>query len=104
MIGKYKVVTLCGSTRFKDAFAEVKQRLTLEGCFVLDPAVYELHGEKPKVDATTRKMLQNMYERAVDWSDALMVINVGGYVGDDTERILEYARKNGKHIDYLEER
>ena len=31
MVGKYKVITLCGSTRFKDAFREAQKRLTLEG-------------------------------------------------------------------------
>lgn len=28
---KYPVVTLCGSTRFKDEFMETQKRLTLEG-------------------------------------------------------------------------
>ena len=29
MVGKYKVITLCGSTRFKDAFMEAQKKLTL---------------------------------------------------------------------------
>lgn len=35
MVGKYKVITLCGSTRFKDAFMETQKRLTLEGNIVI---------------------------------------------------------------------
>ena len=35
MVGKYKVITLCGSTRFKDAFMEAQKRLTLEGNIVI---------------------------------------------------------------------
>ncbi len=35
MIGTYKVITLCGSTRFKDAFLQEQKRLTLEGNIVL---------------------------------------------------------------------
>ena len=31
MTGRHKVITLCGSTRFKDAFMEAQKRLTLEG-------------------------------------------------------------------------
>ncbi len=31
MQGKYPVITLCGSTRFKDQFMEAQKRLTLEG-------------------------------------------------------------------------
>jgi hypothetical protein len=33
MIGKYKIITLCGSTRFKDEFIEQQKRLTLKGKF-----------------------------------------------------------------------
>ena len=28
MVGKYKVITLCGSTRFKEQFLEAQKRLT----------------------------------------------------------------------------
>ena len=35
MVGKYKVITLCGSTRFKDAFMEAQKRLTLEGNIII---------------------------------------------------------------------
>lgn len=31
MVGKYKVITLCGSTRFKDAFLQIQKQLTPEG-------------------------------------------------------------------------
>lgn len=30
MIQNYKIVTLCGSTRFKEQFLEAQKRLTLE--------------------------------------------------------------------------
>ena len=29
MVGKYPVITLCGSTRFKEQFLEAQKRLTL---------------------------------------------------------------------------
>jgi hypothetical protein len=38
MIGKYKIITLCGSTRFKDEFLEAQKRLTLEGCGLGGPS------------------------------------------------------------------
>ena len=31
LTGRHKVITLCGSTRFKDAFMGAQKRLTLEG-------------------------------------------------------------------------
>ena len=35
MIGNYKVITLCGSTKFKDEFMRVQKELTLKGYIVL---------------------------------------------------------------------
>ena len=35
MVGKYPVITLCGSTRFKEQFLEAQKRLTLEGNIVI---------------------------------------------------------------------
>ena len=35
MCGEYKVVTLCGSTRFKEEFMNVQRDLTLKGNIVI---------------------------------------------------------------------
>ena len=35
MVKNYKVITLCGSTRFKDEFLKVQKELTLKGYIVI---------------------------------------------------------------------
>lgn len=40
MQGPYKVITLCGSTRFKDQFIEAQKRLTLEGNIVISVGLF----------------------------------------------------------------
>ncbi len=40
MIGNYPVITLCGSTRFKDQFLEAQKRLTLAGNIVINVGGY----------------------------------------------------------------
>ena len=35
MVGEYKVITLCGRTRFKEQFMEAQKRITLEGNIVI---------------------------------------------------------------------
>ena len=40
MVGKYKIITLCGSTRFKDEFMEAQKRLTLEGNNVISVRLF----------------------------------------------------------------
>ena len=40
--GEAKVVTLCGSTTFEVEFAEVNQRLTMDGCVVISLGMFRL--------------------------------------------------------------
>ena len=98
MTGKYKVVTLCGSTRFKDAFMEVQKRLTLEGNIVISVGLFVDEGTLTK----TKEMLDDMHKRKIDMADSIFVINVGGYIGDSTRSEIEYAEAHGKRVNYLE--
>ena len=45
MVGKYKVITLCGSTRFKDTFMEAQKRLTLAGNIVISVGLFGYSGD-----------------------------------------------------------
>ena len=40
MVGKYKVITLCGSTRFKEQFMKVQKELTLQGNIVISLSIF----------------------------------------------------------------
>ena len=102
LVGKYKVITLCGSTRFKDAFLEVQKRLTLEGNIVISVGLFGHSGDNEAWAEGTKEMLDDMHKRKIDMADEIFVINVGGYIGDSTRSEIEYAKKTGKSIHYLE--
>lgn len=109
MIGDYKVITLCGSTRFKDEFIEVQKRLTLEGNIVLSVGLFGHSGDNEVWEnldegtlTKTKTMLDDMHKRKIDMADEIFVINVGGYIGDSTRSEIEYAIKTGKEVRYLE--
>ena len=101
MVGKYKVITLCGSTRFKDAFMEVQKRLTLEGNIVISVGLFGHAGDKEVWAEGTKEMLDDMHKRKIDMADEIFVINVGGYIGSSTRSEIEYAKKTRKKINYL---
>lgn len=103
MVGKYKVVTLCGSTRFKDTFMEVQKRLTLQGCIVISVGLFGHAGDEEVWTEGTKEMLDDMHKRKIDMADEIFVINVDGYIGSSTRSEIEYARKTGKPVRYLEE-
>lgn len=102
MIGKYKVITLCGSTKFKDEFLKEQERLTLEGNIVLSVVMFTYQAEGLVISEDTKKMLDEMHKCKIDMSDEIFVINKGGYIGSSTKSEIEYATKNGKKVNYLE--
>lgn len=106
----YKVITLCGSTRFKDAFVEAQKRLTLEGNIVISVGLFGHSGDvevwegmSENTLTKTKEMLDDMHKRKIDMADEIYVINVGGYIGSSTRSEIEYAKATGKTIRYLEE-
>ena len=110
MQGQYPVVTLCGSTRFKDEFYEVQKRLTLEGNIVISVGLFGHAGDQEVWDgmdegtfSKTKEMLDDMHKRKIDMADSIYVINVGGYIGESTRSEIEYAKAHGKEVHYLEE-
>ena len=103
MVGKYKVITLCGSTRFKEQFLEAQKRLTLAGNIVISVGLFGHSGDDEVWTEGTKEMLDDMHKRKIDMADAIYVINVGGYIGSSTRSEIEYARRMGKEILYLED-
>ena len=103
MVGKYKVITLCGSTRFKDAFMEAQKRLTLEGNIVISVGLFGHSGDDEVWTEGTKEMLDDMHKRKIDMADEIFVINVGGYIGMSTKSEIDYANATGKIVRYLED-
>lgn len=102
MVGKYPVITLCGSTRFKDQFLEAQKRLTLAGNIVISVGLFGHSGDDEVWTEGTKEMLDDMHKRKIDMADRIYVINVNGYIGSSTHSEIEYARKKGKQVLFLE--
>ena len=109
MVGKYKVVTLCGSTRFKKQFMRIQKELTLKGYIVISVGLFGHAGDSEiweNMDENTltktKEMLDDMHKRKIDMADEIFVINVGGYIGESTKSEIKYAKKTGKVVNYLE--
>ena len=103
MVGKYLVITLCGSTRFKEQFLEAQKRLTLAGNIVISVGLFGHSGDDEVWTEGTKEMLDDMHKRKIDMADGIYVINVGGYIGSSTRSEIEYAKAKGKTIMYMEE-
>lgn len=106
-----EIVCLCGSTRFFDTFQEANYRLTMAGKIVLtvgfyanaDPERWAIreHGELVGITPEQKIALDALHKRKIDLADRVIVLNVGGYVGESTHSEVAYARAHNKTVDYL---
>ena len=84
MINGFKIITLCGSTRFKQTFLDVQKKLTLEGNIVISVGLFGHSGDTEAMDEETKAMLDRQHLAKIDLADEIFVINVGGYIGNST--------------------
>lgn len=107
---QYKVITLCGSTKFKDAFMDAQKKLTLAGNIVISVGLFGHSGDDEVWEGmdedtltNTKIMLDDMHKRKIDMADEIFVINVGGYISESTRSEIDYAKANHKPIRYYSE-
>ncbi len=126
-----KIVCLCGSTRFGDAYREANKRLTLEGRIVLSVGMLG-HAEGLDMNDPTKAMLDRLHKQKIDLADEILVLNckllvctncrkhydhlalvshsgccgaptaIQPYIGDSTRSEIAHALKRGKIVRYLE--
>lgn len=102
-----KIVCLCGSTRFYDAFQRANYEETMKGHIVLSVGFYPhsseiAHGEAIGCTDAQKVMLDELHKRKIDIADEVLVLNVGGYIGASTRSEIEYAQTLNQPIRYLE--
>lgn len=100
------IVCLCGSTRFMEAWQAANLSETLAGRIVLSI------GCNTKSDADLQRLgsltagkkveLDELHKRKIDLADEVLILNVGGYVGESTRSEIEYAKRHHKPIRWLE--
>lgn len=103
-----RIVTLCGSTRFSAAFRDANLRETLKGKIVLSIGCdmrsdTEIFGNMSPTELTdTKAKLDILHLDKITMSDEILVLNVGGYVGESTTREIKHALSLGRPIRWLE--
>ena len=96
------IVCLCGSTRFLSAFQEANLRETLAGKIVLSIGCDTKSDQDLALGPIDKTALDLLHLFKIDLADEILVLNVGGYVGQSTRREIDYARMQGKRIRWLE--
>jgi hypothetical protein len=100
-----KIVCLCGSTRFYDAWLKANFDETMSGNIVLAVGCFPLRreGSSAALNPEQKLALDALHKRKIDLSDEILVINVNGYIGESTRSEIEHAKKTGIPVRYLEQ-
>lgn len=110
MIGKTKVICLCGSTRFTDQMLIKQWELTKQGHVVLTWCVlpnsyFENKNMKDHShigdQEDIKELIDEVHKRKIDLSDEVLVINVDDYIGDSTRSEVAYAIAHNKSIKWM---
>lgn len=95
-----KIITICGSMKFIKEMIEISEKVELQGNVVLMP-IY--NPSRPNKDSFTNKeilILDKMHRERIKLSDAILVVNVEGYIGSSTKSEIEFAKSLNKEIIY----
>lgn len=95
-----KVVTICGSMKFLDDMKRISGELEIKNGYCVIQCVYDIDK-----NATQEEMANvvNAHWKKIDISDAIYVVNIGGYIGNSTRNEINYALSKGKEVIYHED-
>ena len=97
------IVCLCGSVRFREEFERATKEETCKGNIVLSVGYFPTEAEKQEEFFLKHKPnLDQLHFRKIELADGVLILNVGGYIGESTANELAHARKLGKRIIFLE--
>lgn len=96
-----KTVTICGSMRFEKQMQEIALELETRHDVVVLQCVY--NPAKTALSDHDVEALAAAHYRKIDLSDAIYVVDVGGYIGESVRREIAYARAKGKDVLYHSE-
>ena len=79
-----KIITVCGSYKFKKEMMEITEKMALKGNCMITP----IELTKKSKDAYTEDellLLGKMHKEKIKVSDAILVVNVDNYIGSSTK-------------------
>lgn len=95
-----KIITLCGSSKFKLIFRKIEKQLALKGYLVISLSIFA-HYDNIYLTEYHKEILDKIHRKKIEISDIILIININRYIGKSTKKEIEYAKKLGKKIIYL---
>ena len=93
-----KIITICGSLKFKEEMMIIAEKMALKGNCILTPVYPVLENYKRTKEQLL--MLKEEHFKRIELSNTILVVNINNYIGNSTNLEIEYAKKLGKEILY----
>ena len=110
MVNRTNIVCLSGSTRFTNEMLMLTWEFAKKGIIALGwcvlPTNHRFNGSEIDHHLAEAEgvadILDELHLRKIDLADEVLVVNVGGYIGEGTKREIAYATGKGISVRYLE--
>src|SRR5574344_1447760 len=94
-----KIITVCGSLKFKTEMMKIAVKMEIAGNVVLIP-IFPIEGDENSLSKEDIVMLGSMHKEKIKLSDAILVVDVNGYIGISTKNEIALAKSLNKEIMY----
>ncbi|TLG76548.1 hypothetical protein [Culicoidibacter larvae] len=95
-----KIITVCGSLKFKNKIMQITEQMTLQGNCMLSiiyPTIQTIH----TYNKADKDLFGDMHKERIRLSDAILVVNIDNYIGESTQSEIEFAQSLGKEVIYF---
>jgi hypothetical protein len=97
-LSKAGTITLCGSTRFYEAYVAANRLLTLKGWTVLSCGQFGHSYHKEVAGEIPLAKIKALHFWKIMQSDAICIVNGNQYLGKSSKLEIDFAIKNDKSI------
>ena len=94
-----KIVTICGSVRFKEDMMKIRDSL-MPDVWVMLPENMEM--DIQKIDMDVKSKMDDLHLKKIELADEVIIINIDGYIGQSTALEMHYAKSLGKPMKFLQ--
>lgn len=94
------IITLCGSTKYKEEYLLVNKWLTLQGNIVISVSMFGQIDKEPLTE-NEKIILDEIHKKKIDIANEIFIIDVDKYIGNSTKSEVSYAELNQKNIRFL---
>ena len=91
-----KIVTICGSMKFENEMKQIAFQLETKYKICVLQCVY--NEDDKELSTAEIEFLNKSHFKKIEISDAVYIVNINEYIGEQVKKEIAYAKKFGKEV------